>query len=66
MPKFRFNPEAFKLLAKELRRASWGAAAAIFAMGYAISNGLSIAGGIFTWIFLQVMAFALESVEKGD
>jgi hypothetical protein len=63
MLKFYFNPKAMEALAKELRRASWGAAVASAAIGYHVGDGLSALYGASAWIVLQVFAFVLESLK---
>ncbi|WP_126223576.1 hypothetical protein [Burkholderia ambifaria] len=64
MLRFFFNKKAFVALAKELRRASWGAAAASTAVGVHVGSGLSLLLGAVTWTALQAMAFALDSVRN--
>jgi hypothetical protein len=66
--KFYFNKAALESLAKEVRRGSWGAAAAATAIGFQSDSGLSVLLGASAWIILQILAFVLESIrdEKGD
>lgn len=66
--KFYYNQEAFEALAKEFRRASWGAAMSAAIIGYQQNSGLGLILGGVAWSTLQVLAFILQSVrnEKGD
>lgn len=68
MLKFYFNKNAFEALAKEFRRASWGAAVASAAVAYQAGSGVATFLGGLAWVVLQVLAFVLESIqdEKGD
>lgn len=65
--RFYFNAKAFEAIAKEFRRASWGAAVASAAVGYQEGSGLALFFGGGAWFALQVFAFVLESIqdEKG-
>jgi hypothetical protein len=68
MLKLYFNKKALETVAKEIRRASWGAAAASAAVGYQSTSGIATLLGAGSWIILQVFAFVLESIrnERGD
>lgn len=66
MLKLYFNKKAMETLARELRRASWGAAVAASAIGYQTNSGLSLLLGGGSWLALQVMAFVLESIKDGN
>lgn len=61
--------KAIDELAKEFRRASWGAAAASAGFSYTLGSGLAafFAGSI--WFILQAVAFFIQSKavdEKGE
>lgn len=62
--------KAFDELAKEFRRASWGAAVAFAGFSYKLGSGLAIAFAAGSWLVLQVVAFGIQlnaiAQEKGD
>lgn len=64
MLKFYFNLKALEALAKELRRASWGAAAVAGSVGYSSTSGVAILLGASAWMVLQGFAFVLESIRN--
>ncbi len=51
------------VLAKEFRRASWGAAAAFSVLAAGWSNVTSMGASAVAWFSLQLVAFVLESIE---
>lgn len=63
MLKLYFNKSAMEALAKEIRRASWGAAIAASAVGYHQSSGIALLLGGGAWLVLQAIAFILESIK---
>ena len=65
MLKFYFNKQAMGALAKELRRASWGAGAASAAFGFQSNSGIAALLGGAAWGILQILAFVLESIRDG-
>jgi hypothetical protein len=62
MPELRFNKEAWDAFAKELRRASWGAAALAAALGIQASSGVAAVAGGVAWAVLQVLALVVQSI----
>jgi hypothetical protein len=61
--KLCFSKQAFAALAKEMRRASWGAA--IVLSGAAIKgHWLGMAAGALAWAVLQVAAFIADSISE--
>jgi hypothetical protein len=61
--KFYFNQKTWEAAAKQLRAVSWGIGGLVTAAGYQISNGWVLVASIFSWFFLQLCAFVLESIK---
>ena len=67
MLSFHFNRDAWDAFAKELRRASWGAAAIGAGIGLQAPSGLTALLGCIAWLGLQLFAIAVQSLTaKGD
>jgi hypothetical protein len=65
--KFHFNKDAWDAFAKELLRASWGAATIAGAIGLHASSGIAAALGAVAWAVLQILAVVLQSIDvNGD
>lgn len=64
--KIKVNKNSLTLLAKEFRRASWGAAAAFSVLAASWSNMTSMGAASVVWFSLQIVAFVLESVELDE
>lgn len=65
----KLKQSAFDALAKELRRASWGAAVIIATAIFKENFPLSIGVSVLVWGLLQFCAFILECIkiaDKGD
>jgi hypothetical protein len=61
-----FNPKAFEVLAKELRRASWGVVITAGAGGYKLEDAWLLVTGALVWMLLQIAALALQSVQNDE
>lgn len=59
----RFKKDAWDAFAKELRRASWGAAAIAGAIGLRTSSGVAAALGALAWAALQILAITVQSTD---
>lgn len=64
--KLRYSQKAVAALARELRRASWGAALIFSSAGIKLNLGLGYVLGAASWLALQVAAFLLDSIEGDD
>ncbi len=64
---FHFNQDAWDAFAKELRRASWGAAVLMAGLGLETSSAIAgLLGGI-AWAVLQALAIVVQSISvKGS
>lgn len=63
MIKLELNKEAFTLLAKELRMASWGASVITATIVFNNESGLSLVVGSLTWIVLQGFGFLAATIK---
>ena len=61
-----FSRKAMAKFARNLRRASWGAAAALFGMEVHLHHALigAVLGG-FAWLVAQILALVVDSI-RGD
>lgn len=64
--KLVFSERALTTLAKELRRASWGAALVFSGAGIKMNLGLGYVLGAAAWLCLQIVAFVLDSITGDD
>ncbi len=64
--KLKFNKQALDAFAKNLERASWGAAAVGPALAAYFSQGAAIIIGGALWLVLQIVALYLKFIEWED
>lgn len=64
--KLRYSKNAVSLLAKELRRASWGAALILAGAGIKARLGIGYLLGALAWVILQGVALVLDSLENDE
>lgn len=61
--RFRYKTSSGNALGKELRRASWGAVAFASAAYFKVEDAGYIAISVIAWLFLQIGAIFVESME---
>ncbi len=64
--KIIFNPSAMEILAKELRRASWGIAVLTGAGGVQLTSTWVLIAGCSTWVTLQIAAAVIQSIHEEE
>ena len=67
MLRLHFNRDAWDAFAKELRRASWGAAVIAAGIGLQAGSGIAAVAGGVAWAVLQILAVVIQSISvSGD
>ena len=61
--KLHYSKKAVSLLARELRRASWGAALVLAGAGIKARLGIGYILGALAWVILQGVALVLDSLD---
>jgi hypothetical protein len=59
-----FNPDSFRLFAREIRRVSWFLLLGLTAGGAGLSYNSDFALAVLEWLALQLIAFVMDSIRK--